>query len=44
MMMMHPDHHDFIMRLCGAVAIVVICIFAFRLGRDVFLILQTEMP
>lgn len=42
--MMHPDHYDFIMRLFRAISLVVIMIFAFRLGRVVYSILQQEMP
>lgn len=35
-MFMHPDHHDFIMKLFKAVAIVWICALAYKFGQSVY--------
>ena len=35
-MMMHPDDFEKIMRICTCVAVVWVCTLSFRIGRQVF--------
>jgi len=40
-MIQHPDDHELLMRICKAVAIVWILVLSFRMGRTVFMMMES---
>jgi hypothetical protein len=43
-MMIHPDDHDALIRLCKAVAVVWICVLCYKMGKDAYYIIRYEIP
>jgi hypothetical protein len=39
--MMHPDDYDQLMRICKCVAVVWVLVLSFRMGRTVFMMMES---
>lgn len=38
--MMHPDDHDLLMRICYCVAIVWVCALSYKLGKNLYFMME----